>query len=64
MGFPVKAGWAPWALDNEVAGYVTEFDAPVRFTFATVKRAGHEVPMYQPLRALAMASRWIAGQPL
>lgn len=64
MGYAVKAAWTPWALDNEVAGYVTEFAAPVRFTFATVKRAGHEVPTYQPMRAQAMVSRWIAGQPL
>lgn len=48
----------------QVAGYVTEYSAPVRFTFATVKRAGHEVPMYQPLRALAMMQRFIAGQDL
>ena len=42
MGFPVATGgeWQPWILDNQVAGYVTEFAAPVRFTFATVKRAG------------------------
>ena len=31
---------------------------------STVKRAGHEVPMYQPERARAMLERFIAGAPL
>ena len=64
MGFPVKTDWRPWILDNQVAGYVTEFETPTRFTFATVKQAGHEVPMYQPERALAMVQRFIAGESL
>lgn len=64
MGYDTKAAWAPWFVNQEVAGYVTEFDAPRRFTFATVKRAGHEVPMYQPERALAMLQRFVAGQSL
>ena len=66
MGFPVKEGWRPWIVENQVAGYVTEYAPPsgVRFTFATVKQAGHEVPMYQPARALAMLYRWIGGESL
>jgi serine carboxypeptidase-like clade 1 len=62
MGYPVKEEWRPWLLDEQVAGYVTEFSAPVRFAFVTVKRAGHEVPMYQPERALSMLQRFINGQ--
>jgi len=64
MGFAVKSPWRPWFLDQQVAGYVTEFDAPVRFAFVTVKQAGHTVPASQPARALAMMSRFISGQPL
>ena len=66
MNFPVKEGWRPWMVENQVAGYVTEYAPPsgVRFTFATVKQAGHEVPMYQPLRGLAMVQRFLAGVPL
>jgi serine carboxypeptidase-like clade 1 len=66
MGYPVKEPWRPWLLDNQVAGYVTEFGGTGggRFTFATVKMAGHEVPFYQPARALALFERFIAGQPL
>lgn len=66
IGYPTTptGGWRPWMVDGEVAGYVTEFAAPGRFAFASVKRAGHEVPMYQPARALAMMQRFISGQPL
>ena len=66
MGFPLAEGgtWRPWMLDAEVAGYVTEYAAPHRFTFLTVKRAGHEVPMYQPARTLAMLERVLAGAAL
>lgn len=49
-------------LDGEVAGYVTEYASPVRFAFVTVKRAGHMVPQYQPMRALAMMQRFTGGQ--
>lgn len=65
MGYPLKEGWRPWMVDNQVAGYSTTYTAPGgRFVFATVKQAGHEVPLYQPLRALAMLQRFIGGQPL
>jgi carboxypeptidase C (cathepsin A) len=66
MNFPVKEGWRPWFVDNQVAGYVTEYAPPsgVRFTFVTVKQAGHEVPMYQPARGLALMQRFVAGEPL
>jgi len=64
MLYPIKSSWRPWLLDNQVAGYVVEYQAPVRFTFLTVKGAGHEVPMYSPLRALAMIQRVIAGNEL
>ena len=67
MGFEVREEWRPWLLDQQVAGYVTEWVPPAangRFAFATVKRAGHEVPMYQPERALALLERFTAGAPL
>lgn len=64
MSYPVKEDWRPWMLDGEVAGYVTTYAAPVRFAFATVKRAGHMVPQFQPFRALAMLQRFISGQEL
>ena len=52
LGFSVKEAWRPWTVDDHVAGYVTEYSAARRFTFLTVKKAGHMVPQYQPLSAL------------
>lgn len=64
-GYAPSAPWHPWTVAGEVAGYVTEFAVPgKRFAFVTVKRAGHEVPMYQPARALAMMQRFVAGAAL
>jgi carboxypeptidase C (cathepsin A) len=66
MGFPVKSGWRPWIYDDQVAGYVVDYAVPAggAFTFVTVKRAGHEVPTFQPQRAQAMVQRIISGQAL
>jgi serine carboxypeptidase-like clade 2 len=33
-------------------------------TFATVRAAGHEVPVLQPERALVLFSSFLAGKPL
>jgi len=49
--------WSPWFVNGATAGYVEYFDT---YTFATVKGAGHETPLYQPLSALNMFSRFLA----
>jgi len=43
--------WQPWFVNGATAGYVEVYD---RFTYATVKGAGHETPQYQPLSAYNM----------
>eukprot|EP00238_Polyblepharides_amylifera_P001590 CAMPEP_0196571802 /NCGR_PEP_ID=MMETSP1081-20130531/1939_1 /TAXON_ID=36882 /ORGANISM="Pyramimonas amylifera, Strain CCMP720" /LENGTH=553 /DNA_ID=CAMNT_0041888893 /DNA_START=167 /DNA_END=1828 /DNA_ORIENTATION=+ len=55
MEVEVTADWAPWVVDDQVAGYVTKFDG---FTLLTVHDAGHEVPTYQPKMALEMLKRY------
>lgn len=60
LGFPVADEWRPWLVRDQVAGYVTVFDAN-SFTFLTVKGAGHMVPQYQPEAAFAMITRWVNG---
>ena len=64
MGYPVKEGWRPWLVDQQVAGYVTVYDTPTQFTFATVKGAGHMVPQYAPPQALALFQAFISGAAL
>eukprot|EP00927_Polykrikos_kofoidii_P054523 TRINITY_DN48935_c0_g1_i1.p1 TRINITY_DN48935_c0_g1~~TRINITY_DN48935_c0_g1_i1.p1 ORF type:complete len:493 (-),score=39.59 TRINITY_DN48935_c0_g1_i1:112-1590(-) len=51
--------WRPWTTHNGItAGYFEMFD---RYTYATVKGAGHTVPQYQPRTTFQLMSRWIAN---
>lgn len=59
LALPVKNSWRPWYINSEVGGYVEEYDG---LTLATVRGAGHEVPSYQPERALVMISSFLEGK--
>jgi len=48
--------WAPWFVNGATAGYVEYFD---KYVFATLKGAGHEAPLYQPLNSFKMFDRWL-----
>eukprot|EP00041_Stephanoeca_diplocostata_P006099 m.75550 g.75550 ORF g.75550 m.75550 type:complete len:501 (+) comp16176_c0_seq1:50-1552(+) len=63
-GMNVKevGAWRPWMVEQQVGGYVVEYDK--NFTFTTIKGAGHLCPRYQPARSLAMFERFIRGQQL
>ncbi|KAH6767119.1 serine carboxypeptidase-like 40 [Perilla frutescens var. hirtella] len=54
----VKTPWYPWYLQQEVGGYVVEYE---NVTFVSVRGAGHFVPSYQPQRALTLFSSFLAG---
>ncbi|KNA12226.1 hypothetical protein SOVF_127870 [Spinacia oleracea] len=62
MGVPIKTKWHPWFIKGEVGGYTQEYQG--NLTFATVRGAGHQVPSFQPLRALSLISHFLAGTPL
>lgn len=55
---PVKTAWRAWYSDNEVGGYVVEYEGLV---LTTVRGSGHTVPSYQPGRALTMISSFLNG---
>ncbi|KAK6143185.1 hypothetical protein DH2020_023533 [Rehmannia glutinosa] len=57
-----KTSWLPWYLDGEVGGYAQIYEE--NLTFATVRGAGHEVPSYQPARALSLIMNFLAGTEL
>merc|ERR1712194_385622 len=65
MGFPVVKDWHPWFSDTtqqegpNVAGYAIDYE---RFTFVTVKGAGHMVPQFKPVRALTLLSKFLANE--
>ena len=68
-----KNVWNPWVVANQTAGYLTQFDVPIKthsrdgtggngsFTLVTVHGAGHEVPAYRPLEALEMLTLFLSG---
>ncbi|XP_057976815.1 serine carboxypeptidase-like 40 [Malania oleifera] len=62
MKLPVKTLWHPWFLNGEVGGYTQIYKG--NLTFATIRGAGHQVPSYQPRRALSLIKHFLAGTPL
>lgn len=53
--------WHWWSLNNQVGGWTQVYDG---LTFATVRGAGHEVPVLQPARALTLITSFLSGTPL
>uniref|UniRef100_A0A5B7A9P3 Carboxypeptidase n=1 Tax=Davidia involucrata TaxID=16924 RepID=A0A5B7A9P3_DAVIN len=62
MKLLVKTSWHPWLLKGEVGGYTQVYKGDL--TFATVRGAGHQVPSYQPSRALSLIMHFLTGKPL
>ncbi|KAI9075402.1 hypothetical protein K1719_042652 [Acacia pycnantha] len=62
MNLPVKTAWRPWFVNGEVGGYTEVYKGGL--TLATVREAGHQVPSYQPARALSLVSHFLRGIPL
>ncbi|KAL3814784.1 hypothetical protein ACJIZ3_016052 [Penstemon smallii] len=62
MNIPSKTSWHPWYFAGEVGGYTKVYEGNLRF--ATVRGAGHQVPSYQPARALSLISHFLAGTDL
>ncbi|KAK4379732.1 hypothetical protein RND71_001594 [Anisodus tanguticus] len=59
MNLTVDKPWRSWLYGGEVGGYVETYIGGL--TFATVRGAGHEVPSYQPARALSLISHFLSG---
>uniref|UniRef100_A0A7S2S5U4 Carboxypeptidase n=1 Tax=Rhizochromulina marina TaxID=1034831 RepID=A0A7S2S5U4_9STRA len=75
LGYSVQDDWAAWYYkdamygDGQVGGYRVRFTTPQaeedstssRLSFVTIHHAGHEVPMYQPMRALHVFENFLDG---
>lgn len=46
----------------QVGGFTEVYQG--NLTFATVRGAGHQVPSYEPRRALALITHYLNGTPL
>jgi len=52
----IVTAWQPWFVNGVTAGYVEAYD---KFTYATIKGAGHESPLYQPVSSYQMIWRFL-----
>ncbi|XVF89286.1 hypothetical protein PTKIN_Ptkin19aG0117900 [Pterospermum kingtungense] len=61
LNLRVKTPWYPWYSGNQVGGWTEVYEG---LTFATVRGAGHEVPLFQPRRAFIVFRSFLAGKEL
>lgn len=70
LQLPVAAKWRAWFSSTqgagEVGGYVVQYKGKEKgsLSLVTVRGAGHEVPSYQPKRALVLVQGFLAGKTL
>ncbi|XP_059449882.1 serine carboxypeptidase-like 25 [Corylus avellana] len=56
-----KIPWYPWYVKKQVGGWTEVYEG---LTFATVRGAGHEVPLFKPRVALELFKAFLRGLPL
>lgn len=56
-----KIPWYPWYVKKQVGGWTEIYEG---LTFATVRGAGHEVPLFKPRAALQLFKSFLKGDPL
>ncbi|NP_001147904.2 Serine carboxypeptidase II-3 [Zea mays] len=70
LQLPVAAKWRAWFSSTqgagEVGGYTVQYKGKEKgsLSLVTVRGAGHEVPSYQPRRALVLVQGFLAGKTL
>ncbi|KAK6156621.1 hypothetical protein DH2020_010869 [Rehmannia glutinosa] len=61
LNLKIKIPWYPWYSSGQVGGWSEVYDG---LTFATVRGAGHEVPLIQPRRAFLLFQTFLSGKHL
>ncbi|RZC59907.1 hypothetical protein C5167_007203 [Papaver somniferum] len=56
-----KIPWYPWYVKKQVGGWTEVYEG---LTFATVRGAGHEVPLFKPRAAFQLFKSFLNGIPL
>lgn len=63
LGLRVKEGWRSWFdRKGQVAGWVVTYQGGL--TMATVRGAGHQVPVFAPHQSLSLFSHFLSATPL
>ncbi|XP_051150120.1 serine carboxypeptidase 24-like [Andrographis paniculata] len=57
----IKTPWYPWYTGGQVGGWSEVYEG---VTFATVRGAGHEVPLIQPRRGFVLFKSFLSGKYL
>ncbi|KAG2334439.1 hypothetical protein Bca4012_000386 [Brassica carinata] len=58
----VESPWRSWFHKSQVAGWVETYAGGL--TFATVRGAGHQVPVFAPAQSLSLFSHFLSSTPL
>ncbi|XP_050385086.1 serine carboxypeptidase 24 isoform X1 [Argentina anserina] len=61
LNLTIKTPWYPWYTGGQVGGWTEVYHD---LTFATIRGAGHEVPLFQPKRAFVLFQSFLAGKQL
>lgn len=64
QGLSLVESWRPWTLDGhkKQVGYTMQYQG--NWTFATIRGAGHMVPMNKPQASLELIASFIRGESL
>ncbi|PWA77049.1 peptidase S10, serine carboxypeptidase, Alpha/Beta hydrolase fold protein [Artemisia annua] len=58
----ILSPWNPWLVNDQVAGYrVTYTKDKYSLLYATVKGAGHSIPLYKPEETWVILDQWLAS---
>ncbi|XP_031495717.1 serine carboxypeptidase-like 35 [Nymphaea colorata] len=61
MQLKEKAAWRAWFHNHQVAGWTVEYEG---LTFATLRGAGHQAPVYVPQQALSLLTHFLSASTL
>ncbi|XP_021887346.1 serine carboxypeptidase II-2 [Carica papaya] len=61
LKLPAMSPWRAWYDDGQVGGWTQEYAG---LTFASVRGAGHEVPLHKPKLALKLVTSFLSGTSL
>ncbi|TQD90408.1 hypothetical protein C1H46_024045 [Malus baccata] len=61
MGLRVKQPWKAWFDKGQVAGWAETYEGGL--TFATVRGAGHQVPVFAPRQSLSLFTHFLYPNP-